>query len=124
MFKPPKGWVPWVYPTSLFIRDYLREHGPTYPFKIYQALKEARRRVWGERAYVGRAANFYKYIWCLERLGLIRRTGKIEPSRRGRGGIFPQPKKKFWRVYYEIVPERIADPAWLNPQKALYGKLK
>ena len=108
-----KGWrSPFVYPTSLFIRDYLLEKGMAYPYEIYQALREKREEL---GIYVGSPLNFYKYIYVLKRLGLIEETGREEKS-------FKAPR--FWRRYYRIVPgkEALTDE-WRNPQKAM-SKLK
>jgi len=108
-----KGWrSPFVYPTGLFIRDYLLERGEAYPYEIYQALKEKREEL---GIYVGSPLNFYKYIYILKSLGLIEETGRVEKSVKA---------SKFWKKYYRIVPgkEALTDE-WRNPQKAM-SKLK
>jgi len=126
--KPPKGWIPWVLPTGLFIHDFLMLKGVAYPYEIYRALREARRLLhklsFGKFSeFTGSPINFYKYIWCLERLGLIERTGRIEPSfrlvgekeQKRKGSRLPS---RFWRRYYRIKPgKEPITPEWLNPQK-------
>lgn len=38
-----RGWAsPFVYPTALFIRDYLLEHGEGYAQEIWRELKKTR----------------------------------------------------------------------------------
>jgi hypothetical protein len=109
-----KGWHPAIYPTGLFIRDYLLQHRTAYPFQIYRALVEARKSV---GVAVGSPINFYKYIWCLEQLGLIRRTGRVEPSTIDH--TRKRLPRRLWRIYFEIVPGKEDDPAWLHPQKEI-----
>jgi len=104
-----RGWrSPFVYPTSLFIRDYLLEKGEAYPYEIYQALREKRQEL---GIYVGSPLNFYKYIYILRSLGLIEETGREEESFKA---------SRFWRKYYRIVPgkEKLTDE-WRNPQKTM-----
>lgn len=112
--KAPRlhGWArPWVYPTGLFIRDYLLKHGEAYAQEIWRALKVARKSV-------GLSACTYQsfrtnYIYVLKKLGLI------EPVRTER-------VRKGWfrRVYYRIVPGRENDPRWGCPQGALDPRRK
>lgn len=82
---------------SLFIRDYLLGVKEAYPYQIYQEYKKIRKIT---------PQTFYTYIWVLEKLGLIIRTGKTEPSSKG----------KFDRVYYKINPYKVDDEAWVNPK--------
>ena len=53
-----------------------------------------------------------KMFWTLKQLGLIRVVGHAK----GRG---PIPK-----TLYEAVPERLEDPGWNDPRKALWGPRK
>jgi hypothetical protein len=116
-----KGWVPWIFPTSLFIRDYLLEKGEAYPFEIYRALKKVRE---GLGLHVGSPVNFYKYIYALEKLGLIERTGRIEPAFRSwRGATKSRLPREKWRTYYRIAKGKENAEEWLNPQRALYEKM-
>jgi len=109
--KKARGWSsPFAVPTSLFIRDYLQKHGEAYPFEVYRALKEKRKKL---GLKTGSYINFYRYFWLLEKLELIRRTGKVEPAERGLG----ETSRRLFRVYFELVPENINHPAWFNPQK-------
>jgi len=123
MRKTRKGWFhPLVYPTSLFIRDYLMEKGEAYPFEIYMALKRKREEL---GIKVGTYTSFYRYIWLLEKFGLIRRTGRVEPASRGAGKTL----RRLHRVYYELVPELVNDERWYAPQRyykpyARWHKLK
>ena len=56
--------------------------------------------------------SFWKYFFILNVLDLIRRKGDKEPV--------PGAPITFKRQYYEIMPERIDDPAWNHPQEILY----
>jgi len=108
-----RGWsLPWIYPTGLFIRDYLLKHKTAYPQEIWKALKAARKSVSEELGEsTSRYENFWRnYIYVLKKLGLI------EPVRR-----VANPKQPMWfpRTYYRIVPGRENDPRWVHPQIAL-----
>jgi hypothetical protein len=99
-----RGWL--HYPTGLFIREYLLEHGEAYPQEIWRALKEKRKSL--GVAY-GSVRSFHlNYIYVLKKLGLI------EPVRRER--VNP---KWFSRTYYRIVPGMENSPLWSAPQIAL-----
>ena len=108
MEKAPRlrGWAsPFVHPTSLFIRDYLLEHGEGYAQEMWRELKKAR----GGR-HVCTCDSFKRnYIYILKKLGLI------EEARRE--AVPGQPN---WheRRYYRIVlgREDLTDE-WTNPQK-------
>jgi len=114
---PRKGWSPWLFPTSLFIRDYLKLKGEAYPFEMYRALKSCRLKIRElmmlPPVIVGSPTSFYRYIWILEKLGFIKRTGRIKRAK------FPHLKRRFWRRYYMLVEEYADDPRWSNPQKAI-----
>jgi len=97
-----RGWAsPFVYPTALFIRDYLLSHGEGYAQEIWRELKKTRK---GQHVCFKR-----NYVYVLKKLGLI------EESRRE-----PVPGQPNWheRRYYSIVQgkEDLGDE-WTNPQK-------
>jgi hypothetical protein len=99
-----RGWL--HYPTGLFIREYLLEHGEAYPQEIWRALKEKRKSL--GIAY-GTVRSFHlNYIYVLKKLGLIQpvRREKVNP-------------KWFPRTYYRIVPGMEDSPLWSAPQIAL-----
>jgi hypothetical protein len=104
MAEKVRGWL--VFPTGLFIRDYLVEQRAAYPQQMWRALKSVR----AEREVIcGTYQSFrVNYIYVLKKLGLIR------PVRRER--IHP---KWFPRTYYSIVPGMEEDPRWVHPQIAL-----
>jgi hypothetical protein len=97
---------PWLLPTGTFIRDYLLDHGESYPQEIWRALREERTEM--ELKYGSYQSFRSNYIYVLKRLGLI------EPTRRvpGRPGMFD-------RQMYRIVPGMERDPRWRAPQKYL-----
>ncbi|MEM2613237.1 MAG: hypothetical protein QXO15_03300 [Nitrososphaerota archaeon] len=103
-----RGWsAPWIYPTGLFIRDYLLEHKRAYPQEIWRALKKVRSEF---GLHTCSYENFWRnYIYVLRKLGLIRPVGVIRPSH----------PKWFPRVLYEIVPGMEDHEAWAHPQIAL-----
>jgi len=110
-----RGWaLPWIHPTGLFIRDYLKEHKVAYVYEMWNALREARLAaglVDAEgRTRVCTYDNFMRnYIYLLKKLGLIELVRKA-PSKRA-GAELP-------RYYYRIVPGRENDPRWAHPQIA------
>ena len=101
-----RGWAsPFVYPTALFIRDYLLEHGEGYAQEIWRELKKAR-----EGRHVCTCDSFKRnYVYILKKLGMIEETRRE-----------PVPGQPNWheRRYYRIVPgrENLTDE-WTNPQK-------
>lgn len=102
-----RGWsLPWIYPTGLFIRDYLKEHGVGYPQEMWRKLKIARTT---QGVNTGSYGSFLRnYIWVLKKLGLIEEVRR-ETIRR----------EWYPRRYYRIVPGRENDPRWEHPQIAL-----
>lgn len=102
-----KGWaLPWIYPTGLFIRDYLKEHGVGYSQEMWRQLKVARAT---QGLTTGSYDNFRSnYIWVLKKLGLIEevRQETVRPE-------------WFRRRYYRIAPGRENDPRWAHPQIAI-----
>ena len=104
-----RGWAsPYIYPTSLFIRDYLLKHGEGYAQEIWRELKKVRKKA---GISTGSYDSFKRnYIYILKKLGLI------EEVRRESVPGHPE-----WheRRYYRIVPgkEALIDE-WINPQKA------
>jgi len=112
----PRGWaIPYIYPTGLFIRDYLKEHKAAYVYEIWDALRKARLSA-GVVDAEGRPRvctydNFMRnYIYTLKKIGLIELVKK-EPSKKA-GTKLP-------RWYYRIVPGRENDTRWNHPQTAL-----
>jgi hypothetical protein len=105
-----QGWrSPFIYPTSLFIRDYLLEHKEAYAQQIWRALREQRKKL---NIYYGSYNSFWvNYFRNLIALGLIEEVRR-ETSARG--------LKK--RKYFRIKPGYEDDPRWINIQKARYPK--
>jgi len=104
-----KGWESdSAVSTSAFIRDYLVENGEAYVFEIYRALKSRKREVMGD-VKLPSYQSFWRYIWVLENLGLIRKTRK-EPTR-------------FGKAFYRIVPGQEDNPVWRNPQREYLWQL-
>jgi len=92
---------PWfVYPVSIAIQKFLEVKHEGSPADFYQSYKTFKPTT----SY----SSISRYFWMLAQIGLIR----IRRSVKGQGRI---PK-----TMYELVPERIDDPAWPHPQKVLY----
>lgn len=114
--KVKRGWgSPTSCPTSLFIRDYLREHGEAYIQEIWRNLKEVRKITYGKKAHMCSYDSFKRnYIYVLKKLGLIERVREENN---------PNPTW-YKRVYYRIVegkdgvvPGEFVTDIWANPQK-------
>lgn len=110
MYKAPrlKGWsLPYIYPTGLFIRDYLLKHKTAYPQEIWRALKKKRSEL---KIYTCTYESFWRnYIYVLRKLGLIRRVRKVKPTK----------AEWFPKTLYMITPGMENDPRWSHPQIAL-----
>lgn len=101
-----RGWAsPFVYPTGLFIREYLLKHGEGYAQEMWRELKRLRGNL-----YTGSYDSFKRnYIYILKKLGLIEETRREE---------VPNHPEWHERRYYKIVSgkEKMTDN-WINPQK-------
>jgi len=61
------GASPFVYPTALFIRDYLLQHGEGYAQEMWRELKKVR-----EGRNVCTCDSFKRnYVYILKKLGMI-----------------------------------------------------
>ena len=95
--------------SSLFIRDYLLEHGEGYIHEVYRSFRE-----WLKSEGYTRFPSyqsFRTYFWRLRNLGLIEFV-REEPS--------SNPVLKAPRRYYRIVPGMENDVRWINPFRAIY----
>jgi Cdc6-like AAA superfamily ATPase len=90
--------------TSLFIREYLKEHKEAY---IQQMWNEYRKHCLKNGYKPPSRQSFGNYVWMLRKLGLI------EFVREEKG------LKKKIRHYYRLNPDKINDEAWNDPVKAL-----
>jgi DNA-binding PadR family transcriptional regulator len=97
---------------SLFIRDYLMEHGEASPYDIVKAIKENLEEK--ERRKVS-YQNVRNYFYLLRKLGLIEPSGRVEPSSKP----YLQPK-----IYYKLTEKGLSTPPesleWRDPHRALY----
>jgi len=121
----PRGWaVPWIHPTGLFIRDYLLKHKEAYPYEIWKALVEARKKVFQYRVEILDIPKAMKRLMRVPvctyqsfRTNYIRNLrwlGLIEVVREERVN------KRYSRRYYRIVPGMEDDERWIAPQAARY----
>ena len=116
--RKKRGWgSPLIYPTGLFIREYLTTHGEGYAQEMWRKLKESRRMAFGKkRPHVCSYDSFKRnYIYVLKKLGLIEKVREET-----------NPTNPVWhkRVYYRIVkgkegvvPGEFVSDIWENPQK-------
>lgn len=111
----PKSWAQ-PYRTGIMIRNFVLEKGEAYPRQIHRNLKEQIPKLGYETPSY---ESTRKFIWVLQRLGLIEfRRIEAAPLRRGsRPGPRPLPRR-----YYSIAPDLVGSPMWDNPYHALYGK--
>lgn len=102
-------------PTGRFIRDFLLEHGEGYPYGIWKALREERKKA-GDLKICTYQSFVINYISNLKKLRLI------EEVRREESGGWWQKGKGILkdRIYYRVVPGmEDKDDIWKAPQKAI-----
>ncbi len=96
--------------TSLFIRNFLLDHGEAYPYQVYKALR-ARLKEEGYPKRRGFYQSIRNYFYWLKELGLIE-VSRTAPADRA---ILKD------RSYYKIITSKADDLAlWKNPRGALY----
>jgi len=110
---------------GIFIRDYLRERGESYPSEIHRAYKSSYK---GQRTLKGRTYrlctynSFMVYMSKLVLAGLVERTGRTEISDNPKASALDYPG----RVYVRLTPkgERAPDFIWLHPLRIWYYPLE
>ncbi len=117
------GFAPGRIQLSIFIRDYLTTNLDSWAMEIYTAYKTAvlaqpKHRGKGHRK-VGSYQNFRDYMFMLRQLGLVTylrdKAGEIETEdAENRPYLVP-------KHFIQAVPEKLSDPGWQNPHRALYG---
>lgn len=126
--KPLKGGFMRPLSLSLFIRDYLMQHGESWGFDVYQAYKEEAQgiplaRGKGKRKVIS-ASGFRNYMWVMRHLGLIEYvtnpdgTTKTAPAVDKSGAPAPHLADA---IYIRIILGREGDSAWTNIWKAYRG---
>ncbi|MBU1067769.1 hypothetical protein KKE60_08285 [Patescibacteria group bacterium] len=117
------GFAPGRIQLSLFIRDYLTTNLDSYAMEIYTAYKQAvlaqpKNRGKGPRK-VSSYHSFLGYMFMLRRLGLVTylrdTAGEVE-TEEAENRPYLAPKH-----FIQAVPEKLSDPGWQNPHRALYG---
>jgi len=100
-----KGWK------GLWIRGHLQDVGNSYVYRMWKDwlsfVKIASEL--GVEIKPGTYQSFRTYFHLLKQLGLVRVYWKA-----------PKEKRGFSKVYYELVPEKIDDPAWMRPFQTKY----
>lgn len=90
--------------TGGFVKDYLRENGPSHIYAIWVAF----RNLCEKKGYTPATYdNFRSYFWHLKKHGLVEKHHKEKTS---------------WgedRIYYRLNPNKLDDPAWVNPRRRL-----
>jgi len=100
-----KGWK------GLWIKGYLEYWGTSYVYGMYKAWKAFCKlaETYDIKIKPGTYQSFRTYFHLLKKLGLVTEAHLRRPGERGTE-----------RVYYELVRERIDDPAWTRPFQELY----
>jgi len=110
--------------TGIFIRDFLREHGESYPSEIHRAYKETYRGVTtlGGRKYrIGTYNSFAVYMSKLILAGLVERTGRHEESDNPKAAALEYPERTYIRLTSK--GERAIDFIWMHPLRIWYYPL-
>jgi len=117
--KVRRGWAsPFIYPTALFIRDYLKEHSEASPYEVWKALKEKRDEVMtvyhdGKERPHHMWRKYYKLVKYDDRRWVDPQRA-LYPSKRGKNHRiwreYDDPLKKdkkhrIWREYDDL-PKR------------------
>lgn len=115
---------------SLFIRDYLNGVSESWAEDIHGAYAAAvvaipKRRGKARRKYIS-YLGFFSYMYMLQKLGLVEYVPgpdtAVIPGQSIKTGPSSVPHlTKYKRHYVRIVADRVNDPAWSNPRRALYG---
>lgn len=88
--------------TGEFVRNYLREHGPSRNYVIWQAYRDYCEK----HGYSGiEYDNFRSYFWYLKKVGLVEVDHYEKCPRGGR------------YIYYRLNPEMLGDSSWKNPRE-------
>ena len=113
--------------TGSFIKEFLLKHGAGYPYQVYKELKRIKLEL-GLKP--GSYQNIKNYFYWIEKLGLIKKTRKVEVrqmkisgevDRRGRG-LRPKGRPVYHQYYRLTGKGKREKEAWINPRKALYEK--
>lgn len=97
----PKG-------TAMWIRDHLTSVGEDYVYGMWKRFRKEKEGL-GYRA--GSYQNFRRYIYMLQRLGLVQKTRTVK-------------SKEDWmkdKNYYAVIAGKENHEGWENPQRVLYG---
>lgn len=95
--------------TGRWIRFHLtKEVAEDYVYRMWKAFEELKKKVGQKEATY---YNFRRYIWTLKELQLVE-LSRTEPSR------FQNRDRR----YYRVMPGGLEDPAWEDPQGALFPK--
>ncbi len=117
------GFAPGRIQLSIFIRDYLTSNLDSWSQEIHTAYKTAvltqpKHRGKGPRKICS-YHTFLGYMYMLRQLGLVTylrdTSGEIESEEAENRPYLAQ------KHFVQAVPEKLSDPAWQNPHRALYG---
>ena len=106
---------------GVFIRDFLREVGESYPSEIHQAYKSTyreRRTLKGRTFRLCTYNSFMTYISKLILTGLVERTGRTEVSDNPKARALEYPERIYVRLTHkgEMAPSFV----WLHPLRIYY----
>lgn len=99
-----------IISTAGWIKNHLLEVGEDYPYNMWRELRNLKLEMGVIKKGIGSYQNFRNYIYWLEKLGLIKFVREEEGD------------KTFLakRRYYAVVEDQLDNPAWSNPNRALY----
>ena len=111
--KPPQ--------VGMFIRDFLRGKGESYPSEIHRAYKMAYRgwpTLSGRKYRLGTYNSFAVYMSKLVLCGLVERTGKYQQSNHPYAEALEYPE----RTYIKLTEKgrRAPDYVWIHPLRMWY----
>jgi len=102
-----RGWK------GLWIRGRLLEEREDYVYLMFKAWETfcMSAKAFGVKIKPGTYQAFRTYFHLLKQMGLVR-VSFVMPRKPGERGTD--------KVYYELVPERVDDPAWMRPFQTKY----
>ena len=106
---------------GVFIGDYLREHGESYPSEIHRAYKDIYRGLKTQKKRTYRVCTYNSFVTYMSKLilaGLVERTGRTEESDNPKAEALQYPE----RVYIRLTGkgERAPDYVWDRPLRLWY----
>jgi len=108
-------------PLGMFIRNFLRGVGESYPSEVHKAYKATYRGIKTLKGRTYRVCTYNSFMTYMSKLvlaGLVERTGRTEESDNPKAEALGYPE----RVYIRLTPKgkRAIDFIWLHPLRIYY----